>query len=155
MYCENNTPICYKYHGDSMERIGGSELVKRMSELLKAGAAMLAETCPSCGSPLFRLRGGEIICPLHGKVFLVRSDEEASTASVISVLSKIEDLASIKMMELVKRLSMNNDPIDLESLSKWLEIVQRIQEIKKGLSNIPAQEALKRERAENKQEKNR
>jgi hypothetical protein len=50
---------------------------------------------------------------------------------------------------------MNNDPIDLESLSKWLEIVQRIQEIKKGLSNIPAQEALKRERAENKQEKNR
>ncbi|MDT7887694.1 MAG: Sjogren's syndrome/scleroderma autoantigen 1 family protein [Desulfurococcales archaeon] len=138
-----------------MERIGGSELVKRMSELLKAGAAMLAETCPSCGSPLFRLRGGEIICPLHGKVFLVRSDEEASTASVISVLSKIEDLASIKMMELVKRLSMNNDPIDLESLSKWLEIVQRIQEIKKGLSNIPAQEALKRERAENKQEKNR
>jgi UPF0148 protein len=116
---------------------------------------MLAETCPSCGSPLFRLRGGEIICPLHGKVFLVRSDEEASTASVISVLSKIEDLASIKMMELVKRLSMNNDPIDLESLSKWLEIVQRIQEIKKGLSNIPAQEALKRERAENKQEKNR
>jgi Uncharacterized Zn-finger containing protein len=79
-----------------MERIGSSELVKRMSELLKAGAAMLAETCPSCGSPLFRLRGGEVICPLHGKVFLVRSDEEASTASVISVLSKIEDLASVR-----------------------------------------------------------
>jgi len=123
-----------------VERVGGSELVRRMSELLKAGAAMLAETCPSCGSPLFRLRGGEVVCPLHGKVFLVRSDEEASTASVISVLSKIEDLASVKMMELVRRLSTGNDPLDLESLSKWLEIVQRIQEIKKGLPSAPQQQ---------------
>ncbi len=136
-----------------MERIGGSELVKRMSELLKAGAAMLAETCPSCGSPLFRLRGGEVICPLHGKVFLVRSDEEASTASVISVLSKIEDLASIKMMELVKRLSTNNDPLDLESLSKWLEIVQRIQEIKRNLLPTQAQQPQSRKQAEEKRGK--
>ncbi|MDT7895545.1 MAG: Sjogren's syndrome/scleroderma autoantigen 1 family protein [Desulfurococcales archaeon] len=136
-----------------MERIGSSELVKRMSELLKAGAAMLAETCPSCGSPLFRLRGGEVICPLHGKVFLVRSDEEASTASVISVLSKIEDLASVKMMELVKRLSTNNDPLDLESLSKWLEIVQRIQEIKRNLLPTQVQQPHHRKQAEEKREK--
>lgn len=133
-----------------MERISGSELVKRMSELLKAGAAMLAETCPSCGSPLFRLRGGEVICPLHGKVFLVRSEEEASTASVISVLSKIEDLASIKMMELVKRLSANDDPLDLESLSKWLEIVQRIQEIKRSLLPTQVQQPQHRRQAEEK-----
>jgi len=136
-----------------MERIGSSELVKRMSELLKAGAAMLAETCPSCGSPLFRLRGGEVICPLHGKVFLVRSDEEASTASVISVLSKIEDLASVKMMELVKRLSTNNDPLDLESLLKWLEIVQRIQEIKRNLLPTQVQQPHHRKQAEEKREK--
>jgi UPF0148 protein len=136
-----------------MERIGSSELVKRMSELLKAGAAMLAETCPSCGSPLFRLRGGEVICPLHGKVFLVRSDEEASTASVISVLSKIEDLASVKMMELVKRLSTNNNPLDLESLSKWLEIVQRIQEIKRNLLSTQVQQPQHRKQAEEKREK--
>jgi len=136
-----------------MERIGSSELVKRMSELLKAGAAMLAETCPSCGSPLFRLRGGEVICPLHGKVFLVRSDEEVSTASVISVLSKIEDLASVKMMELVKRLSTNNDPLDLESLLKWLEIVQRIQEIKRNLLPTQVQQPHHRKQAEEKREK--
>lgn len=111
----------------------GSDLVKRMSDLLRAGAAMLAETCPSCGSPLFRLRGGEVVCPLHGKVYLVRSDEEASTASVVSVLSKVEDLASTKIIELVRRLSKNNDPVDLEFLSKWLEIVQRVHEIKRGL----------------------
>ncbi len=136
-----------------MERIGESELVKRMGELLKAGAAMLAETCPLCGSPLFRLRGGEVICPLHGKVFLVRSDEEASTASVISVLSKIEDLASIKMMELVKRLSTNNDPLDLESLSKWLEIVQRIQEIKRNLLPTYVQQPQHRKQVEEKRGK--
>lgn len=111
----------------------GSDLVRRMSDLLRAGAAMLAETCPSCGSPLFRLRGGEVVCPLHGKVYLVRSDEEASTASVVSVLSRVEDLASTKIVELVRRLSKNNDPMDLEFLSKWLEIVQRVQEIKRGI----------------------
>lgn len=136
-----------------MERGSSSELVKRMSELLKAGAAMLAETCPSCGSPLFKLRGGEIICPLHGKVFLVRSDEEASTASVISVLSRIEDLASVKMMELVKRLSSNNDPLDLEALAKWLEIVQRVQDIKKSLSQPSASPTQKTERSKQEREK--
>jgi UPF0148 protein len=136
-----------------MERGSSSELVKRMSELLKAGAAMLAETCPSCGSPLFKLRGGEIICPLHGKVFLVRSEEEASTASVISVLSRIEDLASVKMMELVKRLSSNNDPLDLEALAKWLEIVQRIQDIKKSLSQPSAAHAQKTEKSNQERKK--
>lgn len=136
-----------------MERGSSSELVKRMSELLKAGAAMLAETCPSCGSPLFKLRGGEIICPLHGKVFLVRSEEEASTASVISVLSRIEDLASVKMMELVKRLSSNNDPLDLEALAKWLEIVQRVQDIKKSLSQPIATPVQKTERSKQEREK--
>ncbi len=134
-----------------MEHGGSSDLVRRMSDLLKAGAAMLAETCPSCGSPLFRLRGGEIVCPVHGKVFLVRSDEEASTASVISVLSKIEDLASVKMMELVRRLSTNNDPIDLEALAKWLEIVQRIQEIKRGLAQTMSPQAEKRDTVKTRQ----
>jgi len=72
---------------------------------------------------------------------------------VISVLSKIEDLASVKMMELVKRLSTNNDPLDLESLSKWLEIVQRIQEIKRNLLPTQIQQPQHRKQPEEKREK--
>ena len=34
-----------------------SDTVKRMAELLKSGAKMLAEHCPKCSSPLFDIKG--------------------------------------------------------------------------------------------------
>jgi len=46
--------------------------IKRMTELLRGGATMLGEHCPLCGSPLFRLRSGEIVCPVHGRVVVAR-----------------------------------------------------------------------------------
>ncbi|HEU97496.1 MAG TPA: hypothetical protein ENO36_01385, partial [Fervidicoccus fontis] len=37
---------------------------------------MLPHSCPICGSPLFKLKNGDIVCPIHGKVAIVSDESE-------------------------------------------------------------------------------
>jgi UPF0148 protein len=105
--------------------------VKTMAELLKAGAVMLAETCPveGCALPLFKLKTGEVICPVHGRVHIVRTDEEAREvyARVYSsmVLEKLEMLT----LKTIEELSRSRD-VDPTDLIKWLEVLERVQRLK-------------------------
>jgi Uncharacterized Zn-finger containing protein len=112
-----------------MEQAG--DPVKIMAELLKSGAVMLAETCPveGCNLPLFKLKSGEIVCPVHGKVHVVKTDEEArevySRTYMSYVLDRLESLA-LKTIE-----SLSNTPdADPTDLIKWLEVVERIQRLR-------------------------
>ncbi len=118
-----------------------------MTELLRAGATMLAETCPSCGSPLFRLKSGEIQCPLHGKIYLVSTEEEASTATLMAVLNRVEELAASKISALANSLGSGNDYEAIELLDKWLTIALRIQEIKRMMQpQKPPEEAVSKDK---------
>jgi UPF0148 protein len=105
--------------------------VKTMAELLKAGAVMLAETCPveGCTLPLFKLKTGEVICPVHGRVHIVRTEEEAREvyARVYSsmVLEKLEMLT----LKTIEELSRSRD-VDPTDLIKWLEVLERVQRLK-------------------------
>ena len=50
--------------------------MKEMGELLRKGARMMSEACPECGTPLFRFKGGEIVCPSCNRpVKVVKGDE--------------------------------------------------------------------------------
>ena len=52
-----------------------SELgVKKAAELLRQGATMLEEPCPICKMPLFKLKNGDIVCPVHGKVYIAKNE---------------------------------------------------------------------------------
>ena len=113
--------------------IDRSAILKRMAELLRAGATMLAETCPKCNSPLFKLKSGEVLCPIHGKVMVVRSEEEYATASATSVLMEVERIAST---EISKALSIFKERGELDEkifrrILIWLRILERIEKIKK------------------------
>ncbi|MEL9929786.1 MAG: Sjogren's syndrome/scleroderma autoantigen 1 family protein [Sulfolobales archaeon] len=110
------------------------EAVRKMAELLRSGATMLAETCPICGSPLFRLKSGEIICPTHGRVYIVSKDEEISRISTESVLNKLESLASKHIDSLMRELSEDNELEVLESISRWLDILLKIRAIRRESS---------------------
>ncbi len=110
--------------------------LQRMSELLRAGAVMLSETCPKCGSPLFKLKSGEIICPIHGKVVVVKSDEELSRVTVAGVLDALENTI-IKKLERVRTIIEKRE---LEELSDslrvmlmFLDALERIERIKSVL----------------------
>ncbi|ABN69732.1 Sjogrens syndrome scleroderma autoantigen 1 [Staphylothermus marinus F1] len=114
---------------------GKIDPVKKMAELLKSGATMLAETCPvkGCNLPLFKLPSGEIVCPVHGKVYMVKTEEEAlevkEKLSLRSVLDKLEN----KVLLILDDLSNNTIPQTSE-LIEWLEVLERIRRIKKLIS---------------------
>jgi len=102
--------------------------IRKMADLLRAGAAMLAERCPICGLPLFRLRSGEVVCPLHGRVYIVRDESEASKVTVKGVLEELERVAAQRIAEAVRDLR----GLGVESIGvirDWLEIIERAERI--------------------------
>lgn len=111
----------------------GADPTKYMAELLKSGATMLAETCPveGCHMPLFKLKSGEVVCPVHGRVYVVKTEEEAreifERVGLTSALSKVEDLALRRIIE----LSGTEDADPLE-LVKWLEVLERVRKLKES-----------------------
>ncbi|RLG87309.1 MAG: hypothetical protein DRO39_00780 [Thermoprotei archaeon] len=110
--------------------------LKKMSELLRAGATMLSETCPICGLPLFKLKSGEVVCPIHGRIFIARTEEEVAEASTLSVLTELEKAASAEISKFVKALrsgDIGNDPTALRTLAAWLDIIERVERIKQYL----------------------
>jgi len=117
---------------------GEKEAVKKMAELLKLGAVMLPQKCPvkDCSLPLFKLRSGEIICPVHGRVYLVRSDEEAkevlSRASLTQVLDKLEK----QVIEVLNRSGDELLATGYREVIGWLEVLERIIRIRRELGKV-------------------
>ncbi|MEZ0394047.1 MAG: Sjogren's syndrome/scleroderma autoantigen 1 family protein [Desulfurococcaceae archaeon] len=112
----------------------GIDPLKKMAELIKAGAVMLAETCPveGCNLPLFRLRSGEVVCPVHGRVLVVKTEEEyrdaRSKLTTLAVLEKLEERALHEISERVEREEL--DPVEMV---RWLEVIERIRRLKEVL----------------------
>jgi len=120
------------------EKVNEEEAMRRMKELLKEGAVMLSETCPICGLPLFRLKNGDVVCPIHGKVYIVSSDEEAREVEISEIIKLVE-------YEAVKRLKdMLGEGMEPSEALVWLRIVEeveRIRSLREGrTSNISQQE---------------
>ncbi len=111
--------------------------VKKMADLLRAGATLLAERCPVCGLPLFKLRSGEVVCSTHGKVYIVKNEAEVSRVTVESVLDKLEKLAA---NQINKYLS---EGVGLPDIIKWLEILERVERIRSIMENRHSKEKEK------------
>jgi UPF0148 protein len=113
-----------------------SDPTKIMAELLKSGAVMLAETCPveGCHLPLFKLKTGEVVCPVHGRVHIVKSEEEAkeiySKTYVLNVIERLESQALRSIESL-----LNTPDIDPTDYIKWLEVLERIQRLKSQIAS--------------------
>ncbi len=107
--------------------------LQKMSELLRAGAIMLSETCPKCGSPLFKLKSGEIVCPIHGRVVVVKSDEELSRVTVAGVLDALENTIT-KQLEKVRSIVEKREPSELVDelrvMLMFLDALERVERIK-------------------------
>jgi len=113
---------------------GEDKVVKRMSELLRAGAVMLDLACPLCNAPLFKLKSGEVVCPTHGPVRVVKTDSEAIEALSQSVLDRLEALATSRIGSLVDSIdrapSVDEEGRLLDELERWLEVLERVKRLK-------------------------
>ncbi len=104
--------------------------IKRMTELLRGGATMLGEHCPLCGSPLFRLRSGEIVCPVHGRVVVARTEEEVAEATVLGVLTELEKALVKRISASIRDVERGEGDEVLRSTIYALDAIERIERIK-------------------------
>ncbi|MET1101425.1 MAG: Sjogren's syndrome/scleroderma autoantigen 1 family protein [Pyrodictiaceae archaeon] len=111
-------------------------VIKKMADLLRAGAAMLSERCPICGLPLFRLRSGEVVCPIHGRVFLVKDEAEYTRVAVEGVLEGLERLAASYIKSIIDYIETSSEPKaasenqSLKELLAWLRILERVEKVR-------------------------
>ena len=110
-----------------MERVDRDRLVKMMARLMQAGAVMLDSTCPVCGSPLFRLRNGDIVCPIHGRVHVVSSEREVSLVRAANIVRGLIDHAARKIESLVEH---GGDPREIDA---WLGILEKAVRVERDL----------------------
>ncbi len=108
--------------------------VKKMAELLKSGATMLSETCPACGTPLFR-KGKETFCPKCNKpVVIIRSAEQETRLMADRVLEDSEQTLLSKIQEVNLAMKNETDPEKLvaygNALSSWLGAIEKLRRLR-------------------------
>ncbi len=85
--------------------------IKRMADLLRRGATMLAQACPTCGAPLLKL-GDEIYCASCDKVI---SPQQESQEQVVQIkVSQLWEAIIQKLNQLGELMSELTRPTELE-----------------------------------------
>jgi len=108
--------------------------VKKMAELLKSGATMLSETCPECGTPLFR-KGRDTFCPKCNKpVVIIQSAEQETRLMADRVLENSEQTLLAKIQEMNVAMKNENDPERLvaygNAMSTWLDAIEKLRRLR-------------------------
>ncbi|OYT50824.1 MAG: hypothetical protein B6U73_03155 [Desulfurococcales archaeon ex4484_204] len=107
------------------------EVIKKMAELLRMGAVMLNQSCPMCGSPLFRLRSGEIVCPVHGPVIVVKTDTEAVELTTKAVLDSLERNIAQRIIQIMREDKRGNTIERIKEIIYLLDALERARRIKR------------------------
>ncbi|MEM1526348.1 MAG: Sjogren's syndrome/scleroderma autoantigen 1 family protein [Ignisphaera sp.] len=112
--------------------------LKKAVELMRSGATLLSEVCPICKSPLLKLRSGEVVCPLHGKVMIVKTEEEIAEAGVLSTLVELEKRVSRVLVMHIKKIDKGEISYeDARDIVYWLDALERVERIKQMLRHQP------------------
>ena len=94
--------------------------VKKMADLLRRGATMLADACPQCGSPLFKV-GEDIYCAkCDRRIVYADSDEEIETEAVMTLLPELRETLIGKLKALNELVDSETD---IESLTKLANLM--------------------------------
>ncbi len=107
------------------------ESVKKAAELLRQGATMLDIACPICYMPLFKLKNGDVVCPTHGKIYIVKNEEEEKQITTSLVLDSLEKVL-VKGLENISN-KLKENPMDEDSVTqiiRYLEALERVRRIK-------------------------
>jgi Uncharacterized Zn-finger containing protein len=120
-----------------------------MANLMAQGAVMLEQTCPICGLPLFRLKNGDVVCPVHGKVYLVSSDEEAREVEIDETLRQVEYMAAVKIREYLRQGEVDqvSDLLNvMEAAERVMRLrMERAEKVRPRRAPLPQAEAKKGE----------
>jgi len=94
--------------------------IKKMADLLQRGATMLADSCPQCGSPLFKV-GEDIYCAkCDRRIVYADSEEEVETEAVMTLLPELRETLMGKLKALNELVDSETD---IESLTKLANLM--------------------------------
>jgi len=100
-----------------MDTTQDREGMRRMAELLKNGARMLDKACPQCGSPLFRLKTGEIRCARCDQRVVIVGENEPDTHVVRPLLwEQLQGTILSKLDYVNRRIMEEDDPEEIRRL---------------------------------------
>jgi uncharacterized Zn finger protein (UPF0148 family) len=107
-----------------------NEQVKKMAELLRSGATMLQDTCPTCNSPLFKFEG-KIFCVKCGPPS-AKTTEASESVNTETIVSHMTSTILRKLKELDSEVSKTTDFRSLYILAKIvLTLVRALQHLKR------------------------
>ncbi len=110
--------------------------IKRMADLLSQGATLTDLACPSCSSPLFRLKDGTLWCVKDEKrVIILREGEEASKTNKMQsppTLSTLEKTLMMKIEDVQRKIEHTENVDDLQKLTSALsDLLDNLEKVRK------------------------
>jgi len=117
----------------------GKDSVSRMVDMLRGGAVMLAEACPVCRTPLFKLKSGEVYCATCEKRVLIvkEGEEESFKALQFSTVENLDRTVFAKLAELSEVAKHEGDVNRLYDLARclaaWLEVLEKVRRLKESI----------------------
>ncbi len=92
----------------------------RAAELLRSGATMLAQPCPACSTPLFKL-GEQVVCAKCNRpVIILKAAEDESRILRERTLASIEQTLLGKIREVQSAIEKEQDPAKTSQLTESL-----------------------------------
>ena len=97
--------------------------IKKMAELLRRGATMLAQSCPQCGSPLLKMEDDIYCATCDRRVVIVESDREAEAEAVKVLIPKLRETLIRKLSTLTNVLESEDNPEELTKLANLMVLL--------------------------------
>jgi UPF0148 protein len=110
-----------------------SNNIRMMADLLRQGATLTEYSCPSCSSPLFKLRSGELWCvSCQKRVIIVKEGEPQPEATDPTFFPSLEATILAKIREIEKELKEEKDAEKLQNLGTTLAtLLKNLEKIRK------------------------
>ena len=84
---------------------------------------MLADACPQCGSPLFKVKDDIYCAKCDRRIVYAQSDEEAVTHAVQNLIPELRETLMTKLKDLTKIVSAETDTEALTKLANLMVLL--------------------------------
>ena len=109
--------------------------IKKMADLLRQGATMLAQGCPQCGSPLMKM-GDDVYCATcDRRIVVVDSQEQVETQTVKALIPELHEILLKKLKTLSDVIEAENDTEVLTKLANLMVLLLQSLERLEGIAH--------------------
>jgi UPF0148 protein len=97
--------------------------IKKMADLLRQGATMLAQGCPQCGSPLMKM-GDDVYCATcDRRIVIMDSREQVESQTLKALIPELHETLLKKLKTLSEVIEAENDTEALTKLANLMVLL--------------------------------